>query len=639
MKRVTQRALPVLVPLLLAACAPPEPPAGLDGLPGARALGVSRAGIPSFVSGRLAEVTPPSGWAGTPAAEAALRPALETVGPAVAADPEDLVLRRTWTDALGLTHARYDQTAFGLPVVGAELLVHVNGAGEVYAVGGDTYPAVADAPSPSVPEAEAEAIARDGLLEVLSSRLVYALEAGRARLAWEVRVRGLGEDGVLRAERVFVDAVAGEVLSRRSELHDALDRAVYSANGGSSLPGSPVRMEGQGPSGDSSADEVYDSTGTVWHCYDDWFQRDSYDDAGHTLTSTVHFSQSAMGGPNAAWDSQSQGMIYTDGDGQYMYDLALGYDVTAHELTHAVTERTANLTYQDESGALNEAFSDIMGATCEAYRDGGITANTWKIGEQIAIPGVFPGDALRFMDDPVADGVSADFWPNRCLSSTDQNCAYDSGGVHTNSGIANLAFVLAVEGGRHPRSRTSVLVPAQGLPTARDIFYRALTTYLTPASSFSFARIATVQSAMDLYGTSVAQGIDDAWEAVGVPQWWLDNGVPRTQLSGDGGTDLYYVLDLPAGATNLVVTTSGPTGDVDLYLSHGAIPTTQTYDQGSYGQDCNETVSVPAPAAGTWYVFVDGYSPFDGVQVEATWDAQNLAAPPKASLPLPTPTP
>jgi hypothetical protein len=200
-----------------------------------------------------------------------------------------------------------------------------------------------------------------------------------------------------------------------------------------------------------------------------------------------------------------------------MAPLARAYDVTAHELTHAVTSATANLAYQNESGALNEGLSDILAAVCEAWRDGAISADTWLVGEDIFTPAI-AGDALRYMDNPTADkdlypeelGGSRDYYPERYTGTA------DNGGVHLNSGIPNLAFHLLVAGGTHPRSKTAVTVPGIGMEKAGQIFYRALTQRFTANTNLAQGRTLTEAAAEDLYPGCTKNAVAMAWAAVGV---------------------------------------------------------------------------------------------------------------------------
>ena len=202
--------------------------------------------------------------------------------------------------------------------------------------------------------------------------------------------------------------------------------------------------------------------------------------------------------------------------GQNYNYFSAGYDIVAHELTHAVTEFTSGLIYQNESGALNEAFSDMMAVGAEYYvRATGRSdrAADYLIGEDAVTPAA-PGApaGIRSMSDPRAFG-DPDHYSIRYTGSE------DNGGVHINSGIPNNAFYLAIEGGTN---RTSGLA-VQGVGGANReqierIFYRGFTSYLTPNATFAQARQATLRAASELYGDSSAayRAVQQAWTAVGV---------------------------------------------------------------------------------------------------------------------------
>jgi hypothetical protein len=351
--------------------------------------------------------------------------------------------------------------------------------------------------------------------------------------------------------------------------------------------------------------------------------RDSYDNAGATIKSSAHYSSSYN---NAFWNGSQ--MVYGDGDGSQFIALSRALDVDAHELTHAVTERTANLTYSNESGALNEATSDILGNSCEAYTKNAGTpnANTWKVGEDIYTPNT-AGDALRYMNNPTADGYSKDYYPERITGTA------DNGGVHGNSGIANLAYYLITMGGSHPRGKTAVVVTAlsgtssTSLNMAQKIWYRALTVYFTSSTNFQGARTATVQAATDLYGAAAAATVTSAWDCVAVPGGGgggggvttLTNGVTVTGLSGATGSFTNYKITVPTGQTQLKITMSGGTGDADLYVKRGAQPTLTVFDYRPYLTGNNETVTVTNPVAGDWYISINGYAAYSGVSLNATY--------------------
>ena len=230
------------------------------------------------------------------------------------------------------------------------------------------------------------------------------------------------------------------------------------------------------------------------------------------LVSRVHFGSTGRYN-NAFWNGTN--MTYGDGDGTTFTPLTT-LDICGHEMTHGVTERTANLVYANESGALNEATSDIMGSMVELYAKGGtVTANTWLIGEDAYTPGT-PGDALRSMSNPNSvgdpDHYSVRVYQGACTpSNTNDQC-----GVHTNSNIVNHAYYLMAAGGTNRVS--GVTVTATGTSAMEKIWYRALTTYFTSGTNFAAARTATINAANDLYGSTSAQAntVATGWCAVGV---------------------------------------------------------------------------------------------------------------------------
>jgi thermolysin len=196
--------------------------------------------------------------------------------------------------------------------------------------------------------------------------------------------------------------------------------------------------------------------------------------------------------------------------------LAGALDVAAHELAHGIIDSSSRLIYQNESGALNEAFSDIMGTSVEFFyhRPGtGLGLADYVIAEDVArarVAGVLDGE--RSMADPRAYG-HPDHYVNRFTFPE------DNGGVHINSNIPSHAFYLAIEGGTHRTSSVAV----QGVGSANReqierVFYRAFVFLLPASATFSTARAATIQAARDLYGTGSApeRAVSQAWTAVGV---------------------------------------------------------------------------------------------------------------------------
>ena len=204
------------------------------------------------------------------------------------------------------------------------------------------------------------------------------------------------------------------------------------------------------------------------------------------------------------------------GDGRNYTYLSGALDVTAHELTHAVTDATSQLVYRNESGALNEAFSDMMGKSVEFfYHPAGSEPGQadYVIGKDVVRErraGALNG--IRSMANPALYG-DPDHYSRRFRGNE------DNGGVHINSGIPNQAFYLAIEGGVNRTSSLSVQgVGAANREQIEQVFYRAFTLLMPANSNFSTARGATLQAARDLHGggSAVERTVNQAWTAVGV---------------------------------------------------------------------------------------------------------------------------
>jgi thermolysin len=231
------------------------------------------------------------------------------------------------------------------------------------------------------------------------------------------------------------------------------------------------------------------------------------------VASNVHFGKSFN---NAFWSSTKNQMFYGDGDGVNFSSLVT-LDICGHEMQHGITSRTANLTYANESGALNESWSDVFGVMVELYARGQETPGTWWIGEDANTPGI-AGDALRYMDTPHRAG-------NYGYTTNDDPDHYserytgtgDSGGVHINSGIPNHVFYLLAKGGPHAHI-AGAPVTGIGADKAAQIWYKALTTYMTSSTNFAGARTATLNAANALYGAGSTESLSvaQAWTACGI---------------------------------------------------------------------------------------------------------------------------
>jgi Zn-dependent metalloprotease len=577
--------------------------AALAALPSARVVGSHDDGVPFMLSGRLDNAS-----------------GLQGLAAAFRLQATDLVEKRTTVDEDGNTHTRYAQLKNGLPVIGGEFIVHRDASGNIYSANGSARDGELVPAKARIDSEAAKAVALDNttgrhLAIEGEPRLVYirSEKDNRLKLSYEVVVTGEGLDLPIR-DHVFVNALTGAIEDTTTDIHAAQNRAVYSANNGTSLPGTLKRSEGGAATGDSHVDENYNHLGTTYQCYYQNFGRDSYNAAGAQMKSSVHYSTNYT---NAFWNGTQ--MVYGDSNGVDSAPLGKSLDVTVHELTHAVTSSESNLTYSNESGALNEGMSDIFSAYCESWTLGWATpASVWMIGDDVWTPAT-AGDALRYMANPTQDGSSKDYYPTRYTGTS------DNGGVHWNSGIANLAFKLLSTGGTHPRGVTTNNVPGIGIQKAGAIFYRANRDLFTASTTFAQAKTYTQTAAEQLYGVGSAEknAVDQAWQAVGVgiviPATALTNGVAITGISGAAGSEKHYYLDVPAGRASSYVL-SGGTGDADMYVRIGSQPTTSSYNCRPYLSGNNETCNIAAQSTTQRiYVMLRGYSSYSSTSLKGTY--------------------
>jgi len=444
---------------------------------------------------------------------------VQDFGKAFGLDSTDRVIVTTVSavDVAGMEHVRLQQVIGGIPVTGGELTVHLRGA-TVVAVNAKTLPGLEDSVTiPAIPDGQAEEAVQAALLkyrglvkaELTTPRLELfnrgLLEGIRypTRLAWFVEATAPGV-----RDFYWIDAEIGGVLLNFSQLPHARQREIYDAENGATLPGTHIRSEGEAASGDADADLAYDYSGDTYDYFFTEHGRDSFDGAGATLTSSVHYCPDAEHCPylNASWDGSQ--MRYGDG-------FASADDVVAHELTHAVSEYSANFFGYMQSGALNESYSDIFGETMD---QGNAAGNDepgvrWLMGEDVPVFG-----AIRDMmnpntyDDPgkMSDPMFT------CADPGD-----DAGGIHWNTGVPNHAYAMMVDGGDY----NGLSIAGIGSTKAAMIQYRALTQYLLSASDFLDNANALRQSCTDLVGTAGISAADcnevgDALDAVEMSDPW-----------------------------------------------------------------------------------------------------------------------
>jgi len=487
----------------------------------------------------------------------------------------DLRRRSVRDDTLmpGRSHERFDQYFRGVRVYGGDIARQRDTLGQTLSLFGTLYDGIAVDTSPALSQAGAKRrIEELGGAALGESRqpelLVLPLDTGGFALTWHERVISPAA-GTLMA--YFIDADTGAVVAARNELKTQsavgrgtgvlgddkkmsvrpessrfvardelrppdiftfdmkgnINRVLAFLNGQISLGTSDLATDDDNVWTDSAAVDAHAYAGFTYDYYFKRFGRRGLNNNDIRIVSLVHpvrredvFSASpfvvGLFYLNAAYFGDGV-MVYGEGlppglrAGGQTWDYVSGaLDIVAHELTHGVTDYSSDLIYRNESGALNEAFSDIMGASAEFFfqeRGTGNLRADWLVGEDVIKPG-----GLRNMANPASNG-DPDHYSVRFTGTG------DNGGVHINSGIANLAFYLAIEGGPHPRTGTAV----QGVGFANreqieKVFYRAFTQLMPSDTNFSQARAITLQAARDLYGANspAERAVAQAWSAVGV---------------------------------------------------------------------------------------------------------------------------
>jgi len=279
---------------------------------------------------------------------------------------------------------------------------------------------------------------------------------------------------------------------------------VYDAKNGQDLPG--VEVLDPGTSGDLAIKEAYDGANATYDMYNEVYGRNSIDDRGMCLISTVHFD---VNFDNAFWDGRQ--MVYGDGDGELFNRFTIAIDVIGHELTHGVTEYEAGLVYYDQPGALNESMSDVFGSLVKQRTlNQTATEANWLVGEGLFTSKI-NGTAIRSMkepgtayDDPV---IGKDPQPAHMKQYVKLPRWDDNGGVHVNSGIPNHAFYLA-----------AVEMGGYAWEKAGKIWYIALRDALRSSSNFQSAADKTHQVAGVLFGAGSKEqlAVKKGWAGVGI---------------------------------------------------------------------------------------------------------------------------
>jgi len=454
------------------------------------------------------------------------------------------------SDELGYKHVKLQQISEGIPVYGGEYMVHFDNSGNVYFENGKFHEKAMNfkAKGKFIKDEEAIQIAKEdiGFKEEASGETemlqqdsfdaeLYLYNVNDEYIpVYLVTVNWLHQDS-FGDWRVFVNAYNGEVVDKYDAIaygkpskpttgtpvtgtgigvlgdsksinllqsgstYSMEDKTkpmtgtikTYTANNGTRLPGTLMTDTDTtwNSSVQKAAVDAHYYAGATYDYYHNMFGRNSLDNAGMSIISTVHYSVNYV---NAFWNGKQ--IVFGDGNGVDSVELSGSLDVIAHELTHGVNSYEANLVYRDQSGALSESFSDTMGTAIEFAVQP--QKADWLLGEDIWTPYI-NGDALRSMKDPTIYGDPAHMDDYVYTTS-------DNGGVHTNCGIPNKAAYLV---------GSSI-----GAEKMAQIYYRALSVYLISTSNFSDCRAALIQSATDLYGAGGTEynAVADAFDAVGI---------------------------------------------------------------------------------------------------------------------------
>ncbi|KGN40749.1 protealysin inhibitor emfourin [Knoellia aerolata] len=403
-------------------------------------------------------------------------------------------------------------------------------------------------------------------------------------------------------------------VSRRANRATSVapNRVVHDAAGGTSLPGTVVRSEGDPASDDAAVNEAYDGLGATWDLWHAAYGRNSLDGKGLGLLATVHYGTDY---DNAFWDGTQ--MVFGDGDGEVLLGFTRSLDVIGHELAHGVTQYTSGLVYQDQAGALNEHVSDVFGILVK-QRALGLSAeqSDWLIGAELLGPTV-QGVALRSMKEPGTayddPRLGRDPQPGhmRDFVVTDD----DNGGVHINSGIPNKAFHLVA---------TSLGGNAWERPGA--IWYAAITGDIKADCDFEAFAALTEEAAVVAHGEDSAEveAVRSAWRSVGVTGGSVASAPTAVLATDDADVDAGAGAGVPGGTVEVQVRRTGgfaglvrertisldelPDADASAWRSllAGPTPTLQSFaggpaqpDRFCYGVSCDSPpldVTIPEPS-------------------------------------------
>lgn len=550
---------------------------------------------------------------------------------------QELEMINMESDELGMTHIQLQQKFKNIPVYGGEIWLHTKGE-KIDVLNGRNFPTPnLSSISPSITAEQAiefamndvgkkSIVQRAGVTGKLlamqkntSEIIIYHKDGNfdEEYLAYNLTIK----PNVLERWTYFIDANTGEVLKRfnntcsldgpftatAKDLNNVsrsfgvqqvgstyymidAQRPMYNKTS-SKLPDDPIgaiwtidaknsissnmsyaqSTSSNGSTWSATAVSAHYNAGLCYEYYRKTFGRNSLDNKGGSIISVINIADDdGKGMDNAYWNGEFMGY----GNGRDAFKpLAGALDVGGHEMTHGVVEATAKLEYQNQSGALNESFADIFGAM--------IDRDNWTMGETIIKGSAFPSGALRSLSNPNQGGKNDPGYQPKTMSqyanlpNTEDG---DNGGVHVNSGIPNYAYYLFA-------TNTSV-----GKDKAEQVYYRALTKYLTRTSKFVDARLAVVKSAADLYPTdvNVQNAAKAAFDAVGIADPNGNTGTTTTppapiptqqNIPVNNGGDFILVLE---PSTNKLYTGKATDTNFKVISSSGCLSKPSVTDDGLF---------------------------------------------------------
>lgn len=562
------------------------------------------------------------------------------------AQASDAAVVKTTTTQDGRQVVRYQQRYQGVPVVAGELQVQLNQAGELLSMNGEVLPNLNLSTSATLSQANASSIAQNYVaakydantanlnvskneLSIYNPALLGGTGVQKNSLVWLVTIESTSSESI--REYVFVNAQSGDISLAFNQIGYAKNRFVCDDDNVVDNDNTPnnncdeaseyVRTEGSAASGDADIDAAYDYSGDTYDFFNLFFGRNSIDNNGMSLISLVKHCPPGAGCPygNAFWNGRQ--MTYGEG-------FAAADDVVAHELSHGVTEYTSNLFYYFQSGAINEAMSDIFGEFMDQTNGSADDDETtrWLMGEDLA-----PG-GLRNMQDPPQGGQ-----PDSMLSPLyvlDASLA-DNGGVHTNSGIANKAAYLLTDGD----SFNGQTINSIGITKTAHLFYETQISSLTSGSDYADLASALRQACSSLTGNHGITAADCAEVNKTIMATEMDlqptnAPAPDIKACSPGQTQVNVFADDFEALPNTKWTSSALSGSNESWTTNpaqivGAYATSgsgsATNVNGVYGvnQDVEESafsqnaaVTVPANSFAYFRHAYDFYAPIDAGVVE-----------------------